>query len=111
MKKKNGLSLHRLWTAWADFGQGSEPTRISTEEDFWDLRFSGENQTLEAPLKMGKIGGLWLFLFVCFVVLLELFCLLLLVVVDGCLLVVCCFRNWDAEIRRRNLHEAFGREN
>ena len=41
--------------------------RISTEEIFWDDVFSGENQTVEAPLKMGKIGGLWLFLFVCFV--------------------------------------------
>ena len=74
-------------------------------------RFSGGKHKLFRTLKMEKNWRLWLFLFVCFVVLLELFCLLLLVVVDGCLLVVCCFLNWDAEIRRRNLHEAFGREN
>lgn len=64
--------------------------------------FGGENKLYE----MGKIG-----VFFClFVVLFERFCLLLWVVVDGCLLVVGCFRNWDAEIRRRNLHEAFGRK-
>jgi len=71
--------------------------------------FLGENKlesTFENEKKLAFLVGFLFVLLYCWNFFVYCFWWWLMVV----LLVVCCFRNWDAEIRRRNLHEAFGRK-